>query len=196
MISVNIELQEETKSYDFPTSWDEVSVEQFMKLFENDKPIVNELMGSVRVVSILSGIDEEIIMAMDIEDFKKLSTSLNFIGQEISTPEIDFIEIDGEKYYLYKDFNKMTTGEIITIELLMENNGGNIYSVMPELLCVFLRKKNENGVFEKFNTEMMSRKDKFKKVSIDKIHHIFSFFLTGGTIFNPNIQDFIPKENL
>ena len=33
MIEVNIELEEETKTYNFPTSWDEVSVEQLATIY-------------------------------------------------------------------------------------------------------------------------------------------------------------------
>ena len=196
MISVNIELEEGIKSYDFPTSWEEVTVEQFVKLFADHTPTDNELMASVKVMSILSGIEEEIIMAMDVEDFKNLAVQLTFISEEMPNEEVDYIEVEGEKYYLYKDFSKMTTGEIITIELLMEKNEGNIYRVMPQLLCLFLRKKKEDGKFEKFNTDMMDRADKFKKVNISKIHQVFNFFLTGETIFSPNIQDFIQNQDL
>lgn len=196
MISVNIELEEGTKTYEFPTSWDDVTVEQFTKLFDGHKYTDNQLLGSVRVMSILSGIDEETIMSMDVEDFKTLSTHLNFVGDEVGTSDVDYLELDGEKYYLYKDFNKMTTGEVITIELLMEKNEGNIYKIMPELLCIFLRKKKKDGSFEKFNTSMMGRADKFKNIEISKIHHIFNFFSTGEALFNPNIQDFIPNQDL
>jgi hypothetical protein len=195
MISVNIELEEGIKTYEFPTSWEDVTVEQFTKLFEENRVTDNELLNSVKVMSILSGIDEKIIMSMDVDDFKNLASELTFISEEITNTDVEYIEVDGEKFYLYKDFNKMTTGEIITIELLMEKNDGNIYKVMPQLLCIFLRKKNNEGKFEKFNTDMMERADKFKKVNISKIHQIFNFFLIGNTISNPNTLDFIQKEN-
>lgn len=195
MVTVNIELEEGTKAYDFPTSWDDIDVQTFTKLFEYNQPTDNQLLASVRVMSLLSDIDEKIIMSMDVEDFKELADKLLFITEEVETNEIDYIEVEGEKYYLYKDFNKMTTGEIITIELLMDNNGGNIYKIMPQLLCLFLRKKNEEGKFEKFTTDMMERADKFKKIRISDIHHIFSFFLNGGNLFNPNMLDFTKSKD-
>jgi len=189
MISVQIELEDEVKSYEFPTSWDDVTVAQFTRLFSENTPIDNKLMASVKVISALSGIDEKIIMMMDVEDFKSLAENLSFVSTEVNTKETDFIEIDGEKYYLYKDFNKMTTGEIITIETIMDSTNGNIYKVMPQLLCLFLRKKKDNGSFEKFTTEMLNRTDKFNQVKISEIHHIFNFFLVGGVSFNPNMLD-------
>jgi hypothetical protein len=51
--------------------------------------------------------------------------------------------------------------------------------VMPQLLCIFLRKKKENGNLEKYKTTFMQRTEKFKTIKVDEINHIFSFFLTG-----------------
>lgn len=194
MVEVNIELEnEEIKKFTFPTSWDEVTVEQFTRLFENKTPTENQLKATVRIMSSLSGIDEKILMMMDVEDFKKLSLNLSFIGEEVGNNNVDYIELDGEKYYLYKDFNKMTTGEIITIETIMDSTQGNIYKVMPQLLCLFLRKKKDNGKFEKFSTDMLDRADKFKNAKITDIHHIFNFFSTGEALFNHSTLDSISQ---
>lgn len=193
MISVNIELEEETKSYEFPTSWDEVSVEQFMRVFKASDTKYEGILGSVKVLSAISGIDDEILMAMDINDFKLLADQLSFVNQEVPKKDVDYIEVDGDKYYLYSDFNKFTTGEIITIELLLEQGGGNIFPVITDLLCVFLRRKKEDGTFEKYNTNFMNRKELFKNVPISQVFHIFAFFLTINNSSNKNIVDYIAK---
>lgn len=190
MITINIEIDEEIKSYDFPTSWEEVSVEQFVRIFTDKSVSENPLSATIKIVSAISGIDEDILMLMDIEDFKSLSKNLSFIEDQLEVKNIEYIELEGEKYYLYQDFNKLTTGEIITIETLMDSKNGNIYEVMGELLCVFLRKKTESGKFEKFKTDMLKRKDLFMKAKISEIHHIFNFFLTGRNLFNLNTKDY------
>ena len=195
MIEVNIELEEETKTYEFPTSWDEVSVEQFAKIYTASDTKYEGILGSVKVMSAISGIDENILMMMDINDFRNLADQLSFVNQDVPKQDVDCIEIDGEKYYLYSEFNKFTTGEIITIELLLEQGGGNIFPVMLELLCVFLRKKKEDGSFEKYNTNFMNRKDLFRNIPISQIFHIFAFFLTINNSSNKNIVDYLEKIN-
>jgi hypothetical protein len=193
MIEVNNELEEETKTYEFPTSWDEVSVEQFAKIYTASDTKYEGILGSVKVMSAISGIDENILMMMDINDFRNLADQLSFVNQDVPKQDVDCIEIDGEKYYLYSEFNKFTTGEIITIELLLEQGGGNIFPVMLELLCVFLRKKKEDGSFEKYNTNFMNRKDLFRNIPISQIFHIFAFFLTINNSSNKNIVDYLEK---
>lgn len=195
MITVNIELEEETKTYDFPTSWDEVSVEKFMKIYTASDIKYEGILGSVKVLSAISGIDEDILMMMDINDFKNLADQLAFVNTDVPKQDIDCIEVGGDKYYLYSDFNKFTTGEIITIELLLEQGGGNIFPVMLDLLCVFLRRKKEDGSFEKFNTNFMNRKELFKNVPISQIFHIFAFFLTINNSSNKNIVDYLVKQD-
>lgn len=196
MISVNIELEEETKTYEFPTSWDEVSVEQFMRVFSHTDKKYEGILGSVKVLSAISNISEEILMAMDINDFKLLAEQLSFVSQEVPKVDVDYIEIDGSKFYLYSDFNKFTTGEIITIELLLEQAGGSIFPVITDLLCVFLRKKKEDGTFEKFNTNFMTRKEMFKKIPISQVFHIFAFFLTINNSSNKSIVDYLVELDL
>jgi hypothetical protein len=195
MITIQIEIDEEVKDFNFPTSWEEVTVEQFIKIFTEKSVSENGLMATVKIISAISGIDEELIMMMGIEDFKNLSKHLSFIEETMEIKNVEYIELEGDKYYLYTDFNKLTTGEIITIETLMEAKNGNIYEVMGELLCVFLRKKKDNGDFEKFKTNMLQRKTLFMKANISDIHHIFNFFLDGRNLFNHNTRDYISHQD-
>ena len=195
MITINIELDEETKTYDFPTSWDEITVEQFMRIYKVSDNKYEGILGSVKMLSAISNIEEEVLMMMDINDFKSLSSKLDFISSEIPKQEVEHIEVGGEKYYLYSEFSKFTTGEIITIELLLEQGSGNIFPIISDLLCVFLRKKKEDGTFEKFNTNFMTRKELFNNVPISQIFHIFSFFLPISHSSSKNIVDYLENIN-
>jgi hypothetical protein len=192
MIEVNIELGEETKTYKFPESWDEVTVERFVNIYKIRSNDISELEGSVELLSAISGIDKDTLYSMEIEDFKNLISNLKFVSTEISKMDVDYVELEGDKYYLYSDFNKLTTGEVITIETLIDSASGDFYKIMPDLLCLFLRKKTDDK-YERFTTEMLKRKEMFKQVPITQIYHIFNFFLTGSNISNNNTKDYISE---
>lgn len=190
MIEVNIELEEEIKKYEFPESWDDVTVDKFIKVYQLRSDESNtEIESSCKLLSAISGIDMDTLFAMDIEDFKNLVSNLKFISTEIQKSDVEYIEVEGEQYYLYSDFNKLTTGEVITIETLLDSASGNFYNIMPELLCLFLRKKKDDK-YEKFTTDMLKRKEMFKQIPITQIYHIFSFFLTGRNTSNDNTKDY------
>jgi hypothetical protein len=179
MTTVNIELEEGVKTFELPTSWDEVTVGQFMKIYELQLDKENELMGTLKLISALSGIESDILLMMDVDDFKQIATEILFITTPLEKNDSDYVEINGDKFYLYRDFNKLTTGEVITIEMIIDGAKNNINSVMPDLLCLFLRKKKEDGTFEKFTTDLMNRKEMFMNVPVNKIYHIFDFFFHG-----------------
>ena len=137
----------------------------------------------------LSGIDREIIEQIDFDDFKQLIKALEFFYKPVEDLKKESIIVDGEEYFLYSEFNKYTAGEIISIETILQSVNGDVKKVMPKLLCIFLRKKKENGNLEKYNTKFMSREEKFKKIKISEINHIFNFFLTGRDSLLNNMTD-------
>lgn len=204
MIEVNIELEGTTQTYQVPENWDEITVKRFTNVYRYKNPNNNELLGAVNLISALSDIDSSVLLQMDIDDFKTLANKITFITEEVPRQEKDSIEINGEQFYLYTEFNKLTTGEVITIETLLESVDFDVHKIMPDLLCLFLRKKYEDGRYEKFTTEMLKRKELFLEVPITQIYHVFGFFSLGENT-SPNSmkdstknksQSMTPKEDL
>lgn len=179
MIEINIELDDEVKQYQFPTDWSEVSVEQFGKLYTIDKNVHSGMFFMFEVLHQLTGIDRDIIEQIDYESFTELVKNLKFVYEPIQEKKLESVIVEDEEYFLYSEFNKFTAGEIISIETILQSANGDFVKVMPQLLCIFLRKKKENGKLEKYKTSFMERVEKFKHIKVDEINHIFSFFLTG-----------------
>jgi hypothetical protein len=127
----------------------------------------------------LTGIDREIIEQIDYDDFVEIVKEFKFIYEPIVEKKSEFVIVEDEEYFLYSEFNKFTAGEIISIETILKSADNDLVKVMPQLLCIFLRKRKPSGKLEKYNTSFMSRVEKFKTIKIDEINHIFTFFLTG-----------------
>jgi hypothetical protein len=190
MIQINVQVDdEEVKNYEFPSDWSEVTIEQFSNIYSIDTNIHQGPFYSFELIHQLSGIDREIIEQIDFDDFKQLIKALEFFYKPVEDLKKESIIVDGEEYFLYSEFNKYTAGEIISIETILQSVNGDVKKVMPKLLCIFLRKKKENGNLEKYNTKFMSREEKFKKIKISEINHIFNFFLTGRDSLLNNMTD-------
>lgn len=189
MVEVNIEVEGLNKTYNIPTSWDEVSVRQFNQLYRFKNENSNELLGVVNLISAISDIDISILLQMDIDDFKSLTSQVSFITTEVPKVEVDYLQVGEDKYYLYTDFNKLTTGEVITLETILESSNFDIHKVMTDLLCLFLRKKDSEGRFEKFTTDMLKRKDMFLELPVSQVYHVFGFFLAGRNSSKNNTKD-------
>ena len=121
MIKLNLEIDDEVKEFSIPESWDEVNVEQFVKLFSFEREGMTELKIITKTINVFTGIDEELLMMMNYGDFHKIVGVLQFTGKDMEPQIVDFIELEGEKYYLRKDFDKFTMGEIISIETILSS---------------------------------------------------------------------------
>ena len=189
MVEVNIEIEGGIKTYNIPTSWEEVTVKQFTQLYRYKNDNLNELLAAVNLISAISGIDQNVLLQMEIDDFKILTTQVSFITTEVPKVDVDYLEVGEDKYYLYTDFNRLTTGEVITIETLLDSSDFDVHKILSDLLCLFLRKKDENGKFEKFTTDMLKRKETFLDLPISQVYHVFGFFLNGGNSLQNNMKD-------
>jgi hypothetical protein len=189
MIQINVEIDEQLKQYEFPTSWSDITMEQFSSLYTIDKELHQGLFYTLEVIHKLTGIDREIIEQIDYDDYTKLIKCLSFVYETIEENKKESIVVDGEEYFLYTEFNKYSAGEVISIETIIQSVDGDIKQVMTKLLCVFLRKKKDNGKLESYKSHFMSREESFKKIKISEVNHIFNFFLTGRDSSQNNMKD-------
>lgn len=193
MVKIVTNLDDETKEFMIPENWDEVTVGQFTQLFDINREALNQYEISVKMINIFSDIPEDLIFMMPVADFEKIAQVLEFTLTDIQGDLADSIELEGETYFLKKDFESLTMGEVISIETLINSADGNLFKVMDKLLCLFLRKKKENGKLETFKTDFMERADLFKKAPIGKIYNIFSFFSDGVSSSGTSMKESLPK---
>lgn len=182
MTNLLLTIDEVEKEYNIPTDWSSVTIEEFIELYSYSFDELNALEKAIRIVSIFTKISEEDIYMMSQEQFTQISDLLSFVNTEMVPETKDIIILNGENYYLKQDFSKLNLGEIVSLELLSEKTNGNLVKGMDELLCIFLRKKKDNGELESFKNSMMSRAELFKTVKVVDVFAIFSNFQNGNPL--------------
>ena len=196
MIKVNLEIDDEQVSFDLPSSWEEVTIGDFVKLFSFDREGMSVMTMVIKSISVLGNVDEDKLYMIPINDFERIAKQMDFLNKEMVPTKEDFVEIDGERYYIKFDFQNFTMGEVISIETILNKADNNIFKVMDELLCVFLRKKKENGNLEAFRGDFLERKETFSRAPISKVFEVFNFFLDGGNLLlnNTNQSSVTPPK--
>lgn len=182
MVEVNLTVDGVSKGFKVPTSWDEVTVGQAIELQELQSFDGTDIEKVVRMLKILAPlIDEEEIMMMSPEQFTQIVEVMKFLSTEVGGPEVlpDSIMVNGEEYFLKKDFDSLNMGEMISINLIMKENDGDITRALPRMMCILLRKK-VNGELESFRNSFMDRAEMFEDVIITDISNLLAFFLDGG----------------
>lgn len=194
MVKVTLEIDDEDIEFNVPESWEEVTVSQFCKMFSFNREELNPIEIAVKVLHIFTGVDEELLMMMNYEDFNSLVQVISFTNDEVDARVDEYVEIEGEKYYIKSDYSSLTMGEVITIEIMLNESQGNIFKVMDKLLCVFLRKKKDNGKLESFKGTFMERRELFGKASIISVYGLFVFFLSGENLLEFNTKESLEKK--
>jgi hypothetical protein len=192
MTQLNLEIDGEQMTFQIPDSWNEVSVEKFTNIWKINREGMTAIEITIAVVNVLTGIDEDYLYMMSPSEFSQITSIIEFTNHDVKGNEVEFIMIGEDKYYLKKDFDKLTMGEVISLELLIEQASGNVMSKMPEILCIFLRKKNGDKL-ESFKKGFMERAEVFKQASIADVNDIFLFFSDGVNSSTSNTKESLEK---
>lgn len=178
MIDLELNYKGSKKLFTYPESWEEVTVGKYTKLMMVDDTLPN-IQKRLQIVNIITDIPMEILLNMNSTVFSELEESINFVQEEVSESTCEYIEIGKDKYYLYKDFQEFTMGEQISIDMLVQESGGNLLKVYNKLLCIFLRKKDRKGVIEDFDSSFLKRTEIFDEAPISKVNSLLLFFSSG-----------------
>jgi hypothetical protein len=179
MIKLNLTIDDEAKVFDIPQSWEDVTVGMYERIASLDKT-KDEFELTIDALCVLSGMSLDDAYALPIARMPEILEQIGFTNKEIEPTDKEFIVIDGVEYYLKKDFSQLTNGEVISLDLIKKKYSNNIEKAIPEMLCIFLRKKKENGNLEGFKNSLMDRADLFRdKAPIADVYNMFLFFLNG-----------------
>lgn len=178
MKKLNLTIDDESREYNIPDNWSEVTVSTLQKLGQYQLDDMTEIEQSVKTISTLLGIDEDDVMMIPIDEFHKISDEVSFLNSDIESNPKDEIELNGETYYVKKDYSKLTTGEVVSIDTIMKKYDQNLMPAMAELLCIFLRKKKPNGKLEGFKNSFMDRAELFGDINVAEVYDLFINFST------------------
>jgi hypothetical protein len=164
------------KDFTVPTEWADITVNQLQGLSKLNPDNMTSIEYMGKSVSVLIGVDYDDLMLMDPNDFMNLAEEIKFINTEIKPEPKDSIEIDGETYWLKKDYSKLTMGEVISVETIMNDSNQELSAAMDKMLCIFLRKKDENGKLENFKNEFMDRAEMFGNINVVDVYDLMINF--------------------
>lgn len=167
------------ETYNLPTKWEDITLEQWSKIQELYGETENEL-DLTELIHILANKPKEEVKQLPIDFLEKILASLTFLNikpkEEKPLPRI---EIDGVKYEI-NIMEKMKVGEYIDVTTLIKNDKYNY----PMLFAIICRKKNEKYDDDFIADILPSRIEMFSKQPIIKILPLMGFFLTRWNLSN------------
>lgn len=168
-------------TFNIPTSWDGVTVSQFKEIFsfkESDFDNIEEYF--MQILSILSDVSISDIEEMDYEFLMESIQKVFFINTLPNKPAKPYINTDHGMLYLKDDFNRLTIGEFIDIENLMQ---GNYIENLNLILGIFYRQKDiKNSPFyldtyESYGDWIYHRASLFEYIYINDVFNVINKYL-------------------
>jgi hypothetical protein len=176
----------EGKEYKMPESWIEVNLELFEKLATHANLLADyksKFQYSVEMIAILTGAPVGDLMRMTRGSFEELSTKVEWATDEVTSTGIREWIIDGEEWMAVKDLNSLNMGDIVSVELMIQNSDsvtllGNILPILIRRVKSIERGGKTIKVPDDFNADDYDEiKKLFKKnLSVADVMELRVFF--------------------
>ena len=127
--------------YNLPESWDEVNLEKFKKIIEKNQLISeykSQILFGLEILSILIDCEVENLKNISKASFETLVKEIDWINTSPVAKEKEEFIILGERWKPMRDLNKLTMGDNISLELMI--NSSNEATLLINILPILLRK--------------------------------------------------------
>jgi len=142
----------------------------------------------IKLIQIFTSLSEEVIVNSNGAALNKIYDVVSFIYKEPLPTKVTNKFIINDDVYTLKDFSNMTTGERISLEILLENPMDDIF---PEMMALLFKKNDEPFDVNKMN-EIAD--DIAMEVSVGELHGVLLFFYHLEKKFLNNIQTYLEEQ--
>ena len=161
-----------------PQEWSDVSLGEFIELSLLDiKNFDNSIDYYFKLLEIFGNKDiQKVKEYIQVAELNDIVGQMTFLQTPPKQLDLKSVIIDEVEFILKDNLNKLTVGEYVSIETLIEQGKYTTYEAIPVILSVILRPKGE-----KFNSDLCnSRINLFKeKLNIEQVLKMSVFFSTG-----------------
>jgi hypothetical protein len=179
-MKVKIKKKAETKEFDVINSWDDVTLDKWLKLVDVNKESAGK--EAIETLKQLTDIPEKLIKELNISDVATIMEHFTRLQTKANTELKNIIEIDGKEYGFHPKLDDITLGEYADVETMIVNG---LEKSLPELMAVLYRpiteKKNGKYTIEAYDGEITMRTEEMKKMSAQQVQNAMVFFWTFAT---------------
>ena len=178
-MKVNIQKEGKVKKFKLISSWEEVSLEKWLKLIDFETGTKTE--EATETIAALSNIPKQLVKELALKDVAILMSKIAELQQKQDTKLKRIIEIEGVEYGFHPDLDSITLGEYADIETFIKNG---IEKHLPELMAVLYRpikeKKNDIYIIDAYDGNIRLRTEEMKKMSAEQVQSALVFFYNLG----------------
>ena len=178
-MKINIKKKGKTKRFKLISSWEEVTLEKWLKLIDFQKGTKSK--EAEETIAALSTIPKDLIKQLELKDVAVIMSKLSELQAKQDSSLKRVIEVEGKRYGFHPNLEEITLGEYADIETFIKND---IEKNMPEVMAILYRPivNEENDVYtiEAYDGDISIRAEQMKKMSAEQVQSALLFFYNLG----------------
>ena len=193
-MKVKIKKEGKTKQFKLISSWEEVTLEKWLKLI--DFASETKTKEAEETIAALSTIPKQLIKQLELKDIAAIMSKLSEFQQQQDRSLKRIIEIDGKRYGFHPDLDSITLGEWADLETFIKQD---IEKNLPEVMAILYRPvtaETDSGVYTiaAYDGNITIRAEQMKKMSAEQVQSALVFFWHLGNVLLMTLPSFLMER--
>tara|TARA_R100000458_G_C8170737_1_gene171333 strand:+ start:112 stop:756 length:645 start_codon:yes stop_codon:yes gene_type:complete len=193
-MKVKIKKKGKTKQFKLISSWEEVTLEKWLKLI--DFASETKTKEAEETIAALSTIPKQLIKQLELKDIAAIMSKLSEFQQQQNSSLKRIIEIDGKRYGFHPDLDSITLGEWADLETFIKQD---IEKNLPEVMAILYRpitEETDSGVYTiaAYDGNITIRAEEMKKMSAEQVQSALVFFWHLGNVLLMTLPSFLMER--
>lgn len=189
-MKVKIEKGKKTKEYKLINSWEDVTLEKWLKLIDFNS--LSKAEEAQQVISALSTIPKKLVNELSLKDVALMMEKLAELQAEKNSSLKKIIKLEGVEYGFHPDLEEITLGEYADLETLIKLG---LEKHLPEIMAILFRpvveKKNNIYTIAAYDGKTKIRSEIMKKMSAQQVQNALVFFWILGSELSLILPSFL-----
>ena len=178
-MKVKIKKQGKTKEFKLISSWEEVTLEKWLKLIDFHNGTKTK--EAEETIAALSNIPKDLIKQLELKDVAAIMSKIAELQAEHDSSLKKIVEIDGVRYGFHPNLDEITLGEYADLETMIKND---IEKNMPEVMAILFRPivEEQNNIYtiKAYDGNISIRAEEMKKMPAEQVQSALVFFYNLG----------------
>jgi len=178
-MKVKIKKEGKVKEFKLINSWDDVTLETWLKLIDFETGTKTE--AATETIAAISDIPKKLVKELALSDVGAIMSKVGELQSKQDTTLKRIIEINDIEYGFHPDLDSITLGEYADVEQFIKNG---IDTNLPELMAVLYRpikeKKNDIYIIDAYDGDIRMRTEEMKQMSATQVQAALFFFYNLG----------------
>jgi hypothetical protein len=192
-MKVKIKKEGKTKEFKLINSWDDVTLETWLKLIDFETGTKTE--EATETIAALSDIPKKLVKELALSDVGAIMSKVGELQSKQDTTLKRIIEINDVEYGFHPDLDSITLGEYADVEQFIKNG---IDTNLPELMAVLYRpikeKKNDIYIIDAYDGNIRMRTEEMKQMSASQVQAALFFFYNLGKELSEIMPSFLMEK--